>query len=184
MSVCEVGFMGLKKTLLLSIFMIILLSSFHSENVIAAAKIEAIEGPTFYLYEFSEKPAIYRYYINLTLKNSGDENSESIKIRIYENDQPTLAPIEMVDPVIIPSGDSLDVNFDWVTSSAFIPIEIRWFPSDLNAKADDTNSGIISLEINAFSNDENGSPGFELLFAIFAIIISTVIIRKRKRLKN
>ena len=150
-----------------------------SETACAAAKIEVLEGPTYYLYESSEHPTMYRYYINLTLYNSGDAPSKALHIRILENEIQAVSPEEYKN-VSIASKEQLDVVFEWPTTLPQNTIEIKYGPFDL--KGTEHNSGSITLEVSAFSiDDEEGTPGFELIIVIIGLLFTFILIKKRRK---
>ena len=153
-----------------------------SETVSAVAKIELLEDPTYDLYFSSEHPSVYRYYINLTLYNSGDENTEPINIRLFENDKASLAPEGIVNSTTIKVGEKLNITFNWVTAQSYETVEIKWYPSDLKSKSDRTNSGNVTLDISSVPiENEEGIPGFEFVSVIIVLLFTLILIKNRRK---
>ena len=132
---------------------------------------------SYYCYKTDSSPSKFYYYINVSIHNSGDEPSIPIDVMIIE-DEHIICP-DYCKNVSIDIHENKIFTFDWCTPSASKAIEIAFAPSDPEILKNQHNSGSQSLMIMAEqSNQEESTPGFELVTIVVSIVIFCIIFRK------
>jgi len=168
-----------EKKILYIIFSMILIS-FLTINVCAnpGADIDIKGTPSYNLHK--DDGTRYYYFINITLENNGDEDTTETRIKLYEDDNPTLNPLTD-ETFTLKSGGEKSFTFDWPTTNKVQTVSIRWMPTDLNIDHDDTNYGNYSIQVvHPSVNTEQQTPGFEIVFLILSIL-SLVFFHRRKK---
>ena len=163
---------GRKIILLLSVMLCMFLISVLCGSVAAEQSYIEMEGePTYYCYHYDTSPSIYYYFINVTFYNSGDESSEEIDFKIFEDEKQSIAP-EKCQNVVFTADESKSFTFNWSTAFAVKTIEIKWMPSSLNDEHTIYNNGSYSLTVTHDSaKDTNDTPGFEIPIVVLALCI-------------
>ena len=153
--------------------MLLLVLGLFSSNVFAAttANIEVI--PT------DPEP---ESELSFTATITSDETVQSVILKIQEcTSQACFSPN---DVTLTPSGDDYIGDFTLAHDDA-VYIQY-WLEITTDVEVVDTDIIKLNLKIdsnngNGTSNDDNGSPGFELIILFMAIIIA-ILITSRKRL--
>ena len=102
---------GRKITLLLSVILYMSLISVLCGSAVAEQSCIEMEGePTYHCYHYDTSPSIYYYFINVTFSNSGDEVSEEIDFKIFEDEKQSIAP-EKYQNVVFQPNERKDFTF-------------------------------------------------------------------------
>lgn len=142
----------------------------------------SIKGePTYELidqYTIGER-TFSRYLINLTFINTGTAESEELKVNFTDEEG-----FPMEHKFSVDMGEEKIVTFNWSTSlfknQNFIFI---YTPVDLDSPWYQYNSGTKKFFLK-MTDDENGEsiPGFEIFSIIFVLVISTIYLKKKRKL--
>jgi len=142
----------------------------------------SIVEKSYEIYEISEINAqtIIYYNISITLKNSGNLNSDDVTLEIIGDDE---LPLYANDT--IPHGGVRE--FKWENEDFFLVgswdhyINISYYPTDPTIGRNENNSGEDSLilKYNEASGDGD-TPGFEAAF-LLVIIALYVAVKKYKK---
>jgi len=133
---------------------------------------------SYYCYKNESNPPKFYYYINVSLDNSGDEQSIPTDVMIME-DGHVICPDDC-QSVSIDMHERRTFTFDWCTPLASKAIEIAYAPSDPETPKNEYNSGSQSIIMEAEeSNQEESTPGFELTIIVVSIVILYITFRKQ-----
>ncbi|MCK4365137.1 MAG: hypothetical protein KAW45_03735 [Thermoplasmatales archaeon] len=120
-----------------------------------------------------------RYLINITFVNTGTADSEELTVDFTDEEGFPFAQTFSVN-----MGEEKIVTFNWSTllfkNQNLI---FKYNPKNLDSPWYQYNSGTKSLTLKMTGEETGGSiPGFEIFAIIFALIISTIYFRKKKKL--
>jgi len=135
---------------------------------------------SYYCYKNESNPPKFYYYINVSLYNSGDEQSIPTDVMIIEDGH--VICLDDCQSVSIDMHERRTFTFDWCTPLVSKTIEIIYTPSDSDILKNEQNSGSRSIIMTADpSNQEELTPGFELAIIIASIAILCIFFRKIER---
>jgi len=121
------------------------------------------------------------YKINITLYNAGDVTSEEITLGI-QDEADKIYKIWTNKTKTIPAGKSVNFSFnDWpILGPGTHTVFISYRPTNDSITKTSSNSGTDSLvlTITLQGEDENATPGFELIMVLGALI-ALVLLKKR-----
>ena len=170
------------KQSLLPIICLILVFGFLFEFVKAdSAQVEILGEPTYECYKVTSSG--YYYYINVTFYNSGDETSDSIDIKILENNNVVCSSEESLG-VVFQQYETKTFTFNWSTILKSKILEIVYGPSSPNIQSiPGVNSGskLININYDTLTNNENNTPGFEFNLMIISIILCIILLLYKKK---
>ena len=142
----------------------------------------SIADKNYEIYKISEinTQTIVYYNISITLKNSGNLNSDDVTLEIVGDDDIPLYVNDTISPGSVR-------EFKWENKEFFLVgpwdhyINISYYPTDPTIERNGNNSGEDSLilKYNEASGDGD-TPGFEAIF-LFVIIALYVAVKKYKK---
>ena len=120
------------------------------------------------------------YVINITLYNSGPDESEALIVNISDEEG-----FDLFQRISIDSGETKVVTFEWSTMLLRNQqILINFYPENSKNKKTLQNSGSTSLTIKIIDTNDDltgtSTPGFEFLVVLSAIILLSILLKKKK----
>ena len=160
-------------------YLILFFASVLVPLVTAEAAHLSVTDVSYYCYKNESSPPKFYYYINVSLHNSGDEQSIPTDVMIIE-DGHVICPDDC-QSVSIDMYEHRMFTFEWCTSQVSKAIEIAYAPSDPETLKNEYNSGsqLIIMEAEQL-NQEESTPGFELEIIVISIVIFYVVFRKNR----
>ncbi len=169
----------MKNKKIIVLLLLFLLSSVLAVNAEALYNIEVVDEPTYYLYRQEKKPSKFYYYINITLKNTGTENSIPIEVHLYEDEKKTVT-CDYCENVVLKPNEEKTFIFDYKTPNYQESVTLKYDPFKDSDLEKDKNSGSIVLNINEKKPTEN-TPGFQILTFI-TVLFAIIFYKKIKKL--
>ena len=160
-------------TLLTSIFSVLV-------NATEPANLGIVGTPSYYLYETKSDPTRYKYLINVTFYNSGDEPSVPVNIKLFEDGKAALWPDDCHEVSFGPK-EYKNFTFDWSTSLAYKIVEIVYKPANANTLETRFNSGNVPIEIGSKQTNAEKTPGFEISMLVLFIFFIVLFLKHSKR---
>ncbi len=116
------------------------------------------------------------YDVIIVVKNDGDQGSVPIIFLLIENEDNILRNTSS-----FAAGETKTIVFEWATA-LFIDqnLTLNYYPYDEEDIARDSyNSGSQVFTVKVVDEKQTQTPGFTLLFAVFAILF-VVLVKKKK----
>jgi hypothetical protein len=168
----EVGYLKIKAILILYEFVLLfVIISFFTITVDSEEDqytIELIDKKfeVIRIKEFYNRNIVY-YKIFITLKNSGNIESDDITVKIEDKDGSYIR-----NSTIFPNESEVFIFDDHpIISMEDQIINISYFPTDIGTALDESNHGDDKLILKPNKNENNLIPGFEIIFLFAAIIV-------------
>lgn len=172
----------LNKALLSSIVFVVLLNMLLLTIISVADSnydIEVVDESYKFLKTVGENTKFNYYTITIKLKNNGAVESDDMTLTIWEkNENKTLLAISRNG--IIGAGETTEFKFeDWVVAGVGEHTVLYEYNPTNTSRINNYNSGSGSFKINDGSI-QDGTPGFELVLILFAVMSIFLIRRKIK----
>ena len=112
------------------------------------------------------------------MQNSGTSTSENTTIQITDEDG-----FNLTRTAVFSSGESQSFHFNDYPLQGMVEhiINISYYPTSLESIKTDDNSGTAQLILleGEGTEDETGTPGFELIILVIALALIVMIKRKK-----
>jgi len=156
---------------------ILFLIQFAGQVSAIGAILDFSEEPTYECYRANDKG--YYYHINFKIKNSADEYSCPIDIRIYEEDMKAASNESSSLGVVFAPNEEKTFTIEWATLYNEKEIEIKFAPSNLN-NITNNNYGSTSLNVIYGESTSKDTPGFSIIILMIAFLIYLFVKKIKK----